>query len=468
MNVSAERVASLHLAHLQKEASVTRGLEDLAKKAVIEDFRQKVIAVGKKKATKASNKGWAWVLKSEGADLVQVIQDAKKSKSSFDSKDPLTRLLHMTLSKVSDPFEKNRIVGEFSEKYAKKDIEGMANVLGVDRDVVTITLLWYGEMSKWLVKKLGHAGDPEARLEIRETRTKEGTDLTQDLNRETLLLQEEIPLLQEERLLLQEETLLLQEETLHQALKESQVRSLYRLRREDRLQALISLIQKSSMTSKSMKRWGRQILEQNLKITLGSLRETLKLASYITGGPVVEWLINLLPRGEILAKPAKWAWWAYLAKNSWTVISTAANWTSVAYNWLISISASSVPAVSGFLKGLKLFLIGGTGWTWFVLALFVLGSLIFVGKTIVQKAETFGEVMINTTKWQKTKLGFYWVWNAIKSAVSGVLNIGKYVRDEILDYVRENASMFNYMIRKYDVEEDPAPPEITEALVEAS
>ena len=143
MNVSAERVASLHLAHLQKEASVTRGLEDLAKKAVIEDFRQKVIAVGKKKATKASNKGWAWVLKSEGADLVQVIQDAKKSKSSFDSKDPLTRLLHMTLSKVSDPFEKNRIVGEFSEKYAKKDIEGMANVLGVDRDVVTITLLWY-------------------------------------------------------------------------------------------------------------------------------------------------------------------------------------------------------------------------------------------------------------------------------------------------------------------------------------
>ena len=76
--------------------------------------------------------------------------------------------------------------------------------------------------------------------------------------------------------------------------------------------------------------------------------------------------------------------------------------------------------------------------------------------------------MINTTKWQKTKLGFYWVWNAIKSAVSGVLNIGKYVRDEILDYVRENASMFNYMIRKYDVEEDPAPPEITEALVEAS
>ena len=138
-----QRELQAYTLHIYKEASVTRGLEDLAKKAVIEDFRQKVIAVGKKKATKASNKGWAWVLKSEGADLVQVIQDAKKSKSSFDSKDPLTRLLHMTLSKVSDPFEKNRIVGEFSEKYAKKDIEGMANVLGVDRDVVTITLLWY-------------------------------------------------------------------------------------------------------------------------------------------------------------------------------------------------------------------------------------------------------------------------------------------------------------------------------------
>ena len=438
MNVSAERVASLHLAHLQKEASVTRGLEDLAKKAVIEDFRQKVIAVGKQKATKASNKGWAWVLKSEGASLVQVVQDANKSNSSFNSKDPLTRLLHMSLSKVSDPFEKNRIVGEFSERYEKKDIEGMANVLGVDSDVVTITLLWYRRDVKVASK--------EAKLRGRRSKGRNKAKGRGNLS------PRQRPL----------------DPSRKNKGKPNQKRKPKSPQKKRRQAPSPYLPHPKEFYDKQEIEMVKADIRAEFENYSGFTSKTLKLASYITGGPAVEWLVNLLPRGEILAKPAKWAWWAYLAKNSWTVISTAANWTSVAYNWLISISASSVPAVSGFLKGLKLFLIGGTGWTWFVIGLFVFGSLIFVAKKFIQKATTFGEVVINTTKWQKTKLGFYWVWNAIKSAVSGVLNIGKYVRDEILDYVRENASMFNYMIRKYDIEEDPAPPEINEALAEAS
>ena len=141
-----------------------------------------------------------------------------------------------------------------------------------------------------------------------------------------------------------------------------------------------------------------------------------------------------------------------------------ANWSSVAYNWLISISAKSLPMVSGFLKGL----IGGSFGTWFAVAFVVLGCLVFVAKKVIQKSRTFSDVMGRATGWQKAKLGFFWVWNTIKSAISGVLNAGNYVRDEILDYVRDNASMFNYLIRKHDVDEDSAPPEINEALAEAS
>ena len=122
MNVSAERVASLHLAHMQKEASVTKGIENLAKKAILEDVRQKRHHPWQRKRRKPLTKAGLWVLKNEG-DIAQVIKDASKSKSSFDSKDPLTRLLHMRLNKISDPFEKNRIVGEFSGSMRRKTLK---------------------------------------------------------------------------------------------------------------------------------------------------------------------------------------------------------------------------------------------------------------------------------------------------------------------------------------------------------
>jgi hypothetical protein len=464
MNVSTERIASLHLAHLQKEASVTRGIEDLAKRAVVEDFRQKVVAVGKKKATKASNKGWAWVLKNEGTDLVQVIRDAKNSKSSFNSKDPLTRLLHMTLSKVSDPFEKNRIVGEFSEKYAKKDIEGMADVLGVDRDVVTITLLWYmrdvkvaSKEARSKVKNRGKSKNKrnrskgKARPRQRDPAPSSRRDPAPSSRRDPAPSSRRDPAPSSRR----------------DPAPKAQGKPSQKPKGKNPVSPETgrphSLDGKDYLDKQEYEEVKEDIREEFERYS-GFTSKALRLASYITGGPAVEWLIDLLPRGEVLAKPAKWAWWAYLIKNSWTVISTVANWSSVAYNWLISISAKSLPMVSGFLKGL----IGGSFGTWFAVAFVVLGCLVFVAKKVIQKSRTFSDVMGRATGWQKAKLGFFWVWNTIKSAISGVLNAGNYVRDEILDYVRDNASMFNYLIRKHDVDEDSAPPEINEALAEAS
>jgi hypothetical protein len=275
----------------------------------------------------------------------------------------------MRLSKISDPFEKNRIVGEFSGEYAKKDIEGMADVLGVDKDVVTISLLWYMRDVKVATKEARSRGRGRARSRSRNkgrsrprnrslkktpTKTAPTTDTRTAPTTDTRTAPTNQNSPTPQRSQRREEKKKLREELKEEGYGRGEI--------------------KDVMLYESKK----DKIRKDFENFSGFAASSLKIASYVTGGPVVEWLINLLPKGEVFAKPAKWAWWAYLVNNHWTVISTVAKWSGVAYNWLISISATSVPFVSKFLLGLKAIALGTSPLYYFGVFLIIGGSLFYV------------------------------------------------------------------------------------------
>ena len=161
--------------------------------------------------------------------------------------------------------------------------------------------------------------------------------------------------------------------------------------------------------------------------------KTLKFVGYLTGGPALEWVVNLLPKGSLLGKPLKWGWWTVLLIKRWAILSSA-----------YSLAVASITSLGAWL------LAGGAGsvmqfvaiaFPFFVnpLTLFVTITLLFNQLCSVSKAEVkwglanpFSSLILVPARS---------VFAILKQIFTGAIKIGKAVYTELREYLLENAGI---------------------------
>ena len=148
MSTSKKRVASLHMARLQKRAGLLDNLKEKVGKAVLESEAEKERA----KISNKALKGLQMLGKREGVkDPKQVI----KLSRSKPKEHPLGRMLEDRLKKASSKNQVEEIVGLYSYYMEKNDLKNLAKTLDVAEETLMVTILWYSKdkSSAWVNPK---------------------------------------------------------------------------------------------------------------------------------------------------------------------------------------------------------------------------------------------------------------------------------------------------------------------------
>lgn len=141
---SSKRIASLHIAKMQKRAGVVDNLKEKVTKAVVVNEAMKI-------RSGISNTALKNIQELFSAHKMSLSQ---MTKAKVDRDDPIQKMLSDRLSKAKSPQEASNIVGSFQEAFKKKNIEEMAKIVDVAPETMTVVLLWYvrDDKSLWVNK----------------------------------------------------------------------------------------------------------------------------------------------------------------------------------------------------------------------------------------------------------------------------------------------------------------------------
>ena len=140
---SVNRVARIHTARMEKRAMFS----DTVKEEVASAFIQSEAQKERKKISSGGKEGLKFLQKHFGLNTVESFVDAV-SKSDFDPNDPIQKMVAEAGSKAKSPGEAGDMLGKFANAYQKKDIEGMAKVVNVEKETMALVLLWYVKDNK--------------------------------------------------------------------------------------------------------------------------------------------------------------------------------------------------------------------------------------------------------------------------------------------------------------------------------
>ena len=349
MSASSQRVATLHIAKLKKQANLKERLADALYDPLMSKITEEAGQAISSSVSREAKEGWSKTFK--GTSISKLPSLVKSKGASFDLTDPLQKLVHESI-KGKGPQEKIDIVGRFNKAYLKRDIEGMANALNVEKELVLVVLLWYTRNSKSAVSWNRSRRNMERALQH-----------------------------------------------------------------------------------------GPATLSRIIKDFPPTV---LKAASWITGGSVIEWLVKLVPKGEVVAKPLKWAWWTALVLNRWTVISSVTKWAVATkawliatlsgkgfFAWLLKFLATTLPTL--IVKFVTFFFGTFVPMLWPLLVVLALAYFQdgfwkhLGGKGAAAKTGIVHSLMANVKA----------LWMIVKAVIQGALSVPKAIYEEIREYVIE-------------------------------
>lgn len=135
---SVNRVARIHTARMQKRAMFF----DSVKEDVASAFIQSEASKEQKKISSDAKSGLQFLQKRFGLKSMEnFVKTIGQSK--YDSKDPIQKMVAQAGAKAKSPGEAGDILGRFANAYQKKDIDGMAKAVGVEKETMALVLLWY-------------------------------------------------------------------------------------------------------------------------------------------------------------------------------------------------------------------------------------------------------------------------------------------------------------------------------------
>lgn len=134
---ASQRVATLHIAKMEKEAFL---LEAIKEKLLLGTLTTEAKRQSKEMSPEA-RKGMRMFFSDSGINSPKKFADHMAS-GKVDLKDPFSKLLHR-VCKGKSVGEVGDIGGRFFSAYYKKDIKGMADVVGVDEKVMMFTCMHY-------------------------------------------------------------------------------------------------------------------------------------------------------------------------------------------------------------------------------------------------------------------------------------------------------------------------------------
>ena len=130
MTTATHRVASLHLAKIQKEAQIKKKMADLLYEPVAKKLTT-AMAAHETIISKKSKAGWSWIGKSQNPS--NIVKMLKSGGQPFNLNDPLQKLIHESI-KSKKPLDQVDILGRFNLAFAKKDTSGMADALSIEEE----------------------------------------------------------------------------------------------------------------------------------------------------------------------------------------------------------------------------------------------------------------------------------------------------------------------------------------------
>jgi len=140
---SVNRVARIHTARMEKRAMFF----DTVKEDVASAFIQSEAQKERKKISSEGKAGLKFLQKHFGLNSVKSFVEAVDS-SDFDPNDPIQKMVAEAGSKAKSHGEAGDILGKFANAYQKKDIEGMAQAVNVEKETMALVLLWYVKDNK--------------------------------------------------------------------------------------------------------------------------------------------------------------------------------------------------------------------------------------------------------------------------------------------------------------------------------
>lgn len=135
---SVNRVARIHTARMQKRAMFF----DSVKEDVATAFMQSEASKERKKISSEGKSGLKFLQKQFKLNSMDSFIKAI-GQSKYNPKDPIQKMIAEAGSKAKSPGEAGDILGRFANAYQKKDIEGMAKEVGVEKETMALVLLWY-------------------------------------------------------------------------------------------------------------------------------------------------------------------------------------------------------------------------------------------------------------------------------------------------------------------------------------
>lgn len=334
---ASERVARIYLAQQKKEAALTEKLQSLTEKVVGSVVQDTVSKQVQSTFSSEALNGW----KMGKINIKDIVSVVKNKGSDLDLNDPIQKLIYESTLPMS-PVDKVEAIGKFNVALSNKDIEGMASALKVEKELISIVLLWY-------------------------TRDK-GISKKGSRNRHPL-------------------------------------------------------------------EWSKAVA----RVTSTYPMNIIKAAEWITGGRVLEWLVELLPGGTLYGKPLKWAYWAGLVVTRWSWIPVLTKWASMAWAWwsallsqpgfimyIVKFFLVKLPAFLGFLLTVKGFYI-------YVL---VFGGIMLFGEYVKNFEDKVGKYKF----FNAAKIYLTGMWQILKGVISGALSVPRFIYNEVIEYVQDNLS----------------------------
>jgi hypothetical protein len=140
---SVNRVASIHTARMQKRAMFFDSVkEDVATSFILSEAQKE-----QKKISSDAKLGLKFLQKRFGLNSIDSFIKAI-GQSKYNPNDPIQKMVAEAGSKAKSTGEAGDMLGRFAYAYKSKDIDGMADSVGVQKETMALVLLWYVKDNK--------------------------------------------------------------------------------------------------------------------------------------------------------------------------------------------------------------------------------------------------------------------------------------------------------------------------------